>query len=327
MTKEVSFQPEIPSANFSRGLYQVEIPELGKPQRGKVRDNWVVKKGEKTFRLMVTTDRQSAFVRTVCTVPYKGQISNLTSKFWFEHTKDIIPNHVVAVPGPNILIAKHAKAVLPVEVVVRRHMAGTSPTSLHYNYFHLGRREIYGIQFPDGLRPNQELPMGTIITPTTKAEDGHDQELTDFQARERVDGKLGDQIWEKVKFATVAIFERARKLCEENGLVLIDTKMEFGIDEDGTLMLIDEVLTPECSRYRLAGESLERSIDKDILIRWLANHGFTGQGLVPSIPAEIIDQMTEMYTLPYQKITGNTLFPLADSRLVRELALDELNLF
>lgn len=185
--------PGVPRENFSRGLLQVEIPELGIPIKGKVRDNWIVRKGNSEFRLMVTTDRQSAYDRFICTVPGKGQVLNLLSAYWFELTSDIVPNHLVAVPHPNVLVARQAQATLPVEIVLRRYMAKSSTTtSLYHNYTDRGRREIYGIEFPEGLQPNQELPMGTILTPTTKAEAGHDQELTDTQACDIVDGKLGD---------------------------------------------------------------------------------------------------------------------------------------
>ena len=166
---------ETPSQNFSRGLMSVEIPKLGAPIKGKVRDCWVINKDGVDYRIMVTTDRQSAYDRLICTVPGKGQVLNLLSAFWFDLTKDIVPNHVVEVPHPNVLIAKEAKDTLPVEIVLRRYMAKSSTsTSVYHNYFDLGRREIYGIKFPDGLQSNQEFPMGTILTPTTKAESGHD---------------------------------------------------------------------------------------------------------------------------------------------------------
>lgn len=305
-----------PTENFSGGLLQVDLPELGQPIRGKVRDIWIVGEGDSQTRVMVTTDRQSAYDRLICTVPGKGQVLNLTSAYWFDQTKDIVENHMVAVPHPNVLIAKQAESTLPVEVVLRRYMAKSSTTtSVYHNYTDLGRREIYGMQFPEGLRANQEFPMGTVLTPTTKAQTGHDEELTDEEAREIVDEKLGGGVWNKAKDAAFAVFERARKLCLEKGLILVDTKYEFGLDKDGNLMLIDEIHTPDSSRFWLAQSYEEKfsegktpdTFDKEILRRWLAEKGFKGDGPVPIVDPEIIDAMAKAYTVPFTMITGKEL--------------------
>jgi phosphoribosylaminoimidazole-succinocarboxamide synthase len=247
-------------------LRYINIPELGDPVRGKVRDNWVVENKGSKIRIMVTTDRQSAFIRNICTIPGKGEISNLISEFWFEKTKDIIPNHKIAVPHPNVLIAKQAAKVIPIEVVVRRYMAtGVTPTSIYFNYIEKGRREIYGIKFPDGLLPNQEFPMGNILTPTTKALNGHDEELTHDQTLHIVDREFGPGLWEKIDQIAHALFERARVHCLSKGVLLVDTKFEFGIDGNGNLMLIDEVLTPDGSRFWLK-DTYEKSIIKNCFI-------------------------------------------------------------
>lgn len=322
---------DAPAENFSRGLFQVEIPALGTPIRGKVRDIWTVGVGH---RLMITTDRLSAYDRLICTVPGKGQVLNLLSAYWFEQTLDIVPNQMVAIPHPNVLLARQAQATLPVEIVLRRYMARSSTTtSVYHNYADRGRREIYGIKFPEGLQPNQEFPMGTILTPTTKAETGHDQELTDTQACEIVDGKLGNGTWNKAKTAAQAIFERARTHCLERGLILVDTKYEFGLDREGNLMLIDEVHTPDSSRFWLAGTYEEKfregktpdTFDKEILRRWLAEKGFKGEGPVPQVDAAIIDQVAEAYTVPYKMITGKDLPPaISDSALVGEVAFQAI---
>lgn len=322
--------PEAPIENFTRGLLQVEIPELGAPIRGKVRDSWIVGK-EAEYRLMVTTDRQSAYDRRICTVPGKGQVLNLLSAYWFELTSDIVPNQMIAVPHPNVLFARQAQAALPVEIVLRRYMAKSSTTtSVYHNYADRGRREIYGIEFPEGLQSNQEFPMGTILTPTTKAEAGHDQELTDDQAGAIVDSKLGTGTWNKAKTAAYALFEQARAYCMDRGLILVDTKYEFGFDGEGNLMLIDEVHTPDSSRFWLAETYEERfregktpdTFDKEILRRWLADKGFKGEGPVPRVDAEIIDRMAKAYAVPYRMITGQDLpsFALSDPALVNEAA-------
>lgn len=309
-------ESDTPRENFARGLLQVDIPGYGDPIRGKVRDNWVIDQADPEYRVMVTTDRQSAFDSIVCTIPGKGQVLNLLSAYWFAQTKDIIANHMIHVPHPNVLLAHQAKSKLLVEVVLRRYMARSSTaTSIYYNYADLGRREIYGLNFPEGLKPNEEFPMGTIITPTTKADTGHDAELTDNQAAEMVDGKLGDGIWSQAKTAALAIFERARLDCLDKGLILVDTKYEFGLDRHGQLILIDEIHTPDSSRFWLVESYLDRfnhgktpeTFDKEILRRWLADQGFKGEGRVPVVNPKIIDQMAQAYVIPFRMITGKDL--------------------
>jgi phosphoribosylaminoimidazole-succinocarboxamide synthase len=309
----------LPPENFSHGLLEAVIPELGEPVKGKVRDSWVITQDGERQRVMVTTDRQSAFDRVVCTVPGKGQVLNLLSAYWFEETADIIPSHVIAVPHPNVTIAKEAKNTLPVEVIIRGYLAKSSTdTSLYRNYFDSENKErrVYGIQFPEGLTANQKLPDGPVITPTTKAEQGeHDQMLTDEQAAERVDTLLGDGVWEQVKHATHLLFTRASVLSKERGLILADTKYEFGVDADGQLMIIDEMHTPDSSRFWLADTYEERlaakddpdSFDKEILRRWLAEQGFKGNGAIPVIDPEIIAKMAEAYTVPYAMLAGQEL--------------------
>ena len=311
--------PEPPRENFARGLAGVEIPELGTAIHGKVRDNWVVARNGERIRVMVTTDRQSAFDQDVCTVPGKGQVLNLTSAHEFERTRLVVPNHMIIVPHPNVLIAKQASATLPVEIIVRDFIARSSTTtSIYHHYFNLEERTIYGIKFPDGLLPNQKLPeeMSSIITPTTKALSGiHDAVLTNEEARNIVDSRFGKDTYSKAQIAALALFRSGVKYFGEKGLILVDTKYEFGIDENGNLMAIDEMHTPDSSRLWLAktyrqkfleGENPE-SFDKEILRRWLADNGFTGDGSVLVVPSEIIDQMAEAYKIPYEMITGERL--------------------
>jgi phosphoribosylaminoimidazole-succinocarboxamide synthase len=301
---------DAPQENFSRGLLCVSIPELDEPIRGKVRDNWVVKKGGSTFRVMVTTDRQWAFVRPVCTIPGKGQMSNQISAYWFERMRDIVKNHMIAVPHPNVLIAQQAYKTLPVEIVARRYLAkGNTPTSLSYNYFDRGRRDIYGIHFPGGLKTNQELSMGTIVTPTTKALDGHDNELTEAETSKIIGDLFGKEMWQHVKNISLLLFERAREEYLRMGLILADTKFEFGVDEEGSLILIDELLTPECSRiWKLDSyeqrmrDGLDPEPDKNFLVQWLNGKGFVGEGRVPIIEQNVVDELTGMHRLVYTKI-------------------------
>lgn len=315
--------PEVPKENFARGLLTVDIPELGhKEDQTKVRDIWIVEKDGELFRVMATTDRTSAYDKLICTVPGKGQVLNLLSAFWFKETRNIVPNHMIAIPHPNVLIATQAEP-FPVEVVLRRHMARSStPTSVYTNYFGdesrgiKARRQIYGIDFPDGLQPNQEFPMGTISTPTTKAPSGeHDLELTDEQAEQLVDNQFGRGIWRQAKEAGLALFKYALDYHKQRGFILADTKLEFGVDKNGRLILIDELLTPDSSRFWKAetyGQRFQEgknpeSFDKEILRRWLAEQGFTGEGPVPIVDPRIIDQMTSAYRVPYEMITGESL--------------------
>lgn len=316
---------EAPSQNFSRGLMGVEIPELGASIKGKVRDCWVVQKDSVDYRVMITTDRQSAYDKIICTIPGKGQVLNLISAYWFDQTKNVVANHMANVPHPNVLIARESKETLPVEVVLRRYMAKSSTsTSIYKNYVDQGRREIYGIKFPDGLQANQEFPIGTVLTPTTKAESGHDQELTDEQALEIVDAKFGNGTWNKAKTAAHKLFETGRKHYLDNGLILVDTKYEFGIDSSGNLMLIDEVHTPDSSRLWLVETYEDKfkkgatpdTFDKEILRRWLVERGFKGDGPIPQVDSAIIDAMTKAYSIPYEMITGKTLAFQQDQNVV-----------
>lgn len=322
----------IPRENLNSGVVGVEIPKLGEPIKGKVRDIWTVGEGAFRRRVMVTTDRLSAFDKIICAIPGKGKVLNLLSSFWFNETKDIVANHLIDIPHPNVIIAREAVATLPVEVVLRRYMAeSSSSTSVWYNYNNLGKNSVYGISFPDGLRANQELPMGTIITPTTKAERGHDQELTDEQARLEVDSMLGKGFWDRTKEAALALFERGREHCMRKGLILADTKYEFGIDENGNLMLIDELHTPDSSRFWLADTYQERfergeapqNFDKEIIRKWLSDHGFRGDGPIPVVDRMVIDKVAQAYAIPYRMLTGSELpdYPTSSPQAISNAVL------
>lgn len=337
--REMSPTPEPPRENFARGLLTVDIPELGVPKEsGKVRDNYVIEKDGKKLRIMVTTDRQSAFDRDICLTPGKGHVLNLISAHEFNRTRNVVTNHMIEVPHPNVLMARQALATFPVEIIVRDFIAiSRTTTSIYHHYFNLGEREIYGIKFPDGLSPNQKLPMGSIITPTTKAPSGtHDEVLTNEEARDIVDSHFERGAYSTAQMAALALFRSGVRHFREKGMILVDTKYEFGIDENESLIVIDELHTPDSSRLWLARTYRQRvhegknpdTFDKDILRRWLAENGFTGEGPVPIVPPEIIDQMVSAYRVSYEMITGKSLPQdpqVSNPESIRRAVLEYLN--
>ena len=221
----------------------VDLP-LPDRRDGKVRVSYAL--GE-ARRLFVTTDRLSAFDRIIAGVPYKGQVLNQLAAWWFEKTAHVVPNHVVAVPDPNVLVAT-AATPLPVEVVVRGYITGVTSTSLWKPYSQ-GARRLYGYDLPDGLHKNERLP-GPLVTPTTKPPAGssvHDEPLSMAEVTER--HLVAPDRWAEVTEAALELFRHGQLLAEAAGLILVDTKYEFGLDPDGRLLLIDEVHTPDSSRY------------------------------------------------------------------------------
>jgi phosphoribosylaminoimidazole-succinocarboxamide synthase len=222
-------------------LPEAVLPELPKHYRGKVRDNYDLPDGR---RLIIATDRLSAFDRNIVAIPFKGQVLTQIARFWFDRTAEICPNHVIDYPDPNVLLCKRLD-ILPIEIVVRDYLAGTTATSV-WSMYRAGRREIYGLRFPDGLRENEKLPQ-TVITPTTKARDGeHDEPVTPAEILDR--GLLTGAEWREVSEKALALFARGRDIAAGRGLILVDTKYEFGRDHDGKILLADEIHTPDSSR-------------------------------------------------------------------------------
>jgi phosphoribosylaminoimidazole-succinocarboxamide synthase len=299
--------------------------ELPLPDRrdGKVRASYALGADR---RLMITTDRLSAFDRVIAAVPFKGQVLNQLSAWWFERTADIVANHVVGVPDPNVLVA-HAARPLPVEVVVRGYITGVTDTSL-WRQYHEGARTIYGHRFPDGLAKNTPLPE-PILTPTTKAErGGHDEPITCDEVVTR--GVLDADLWERVMAAALQVFHRGSTLGREAGLILADTKYEFGLASDGSLLLIDEVHTPDSSRWwvaatyddRLAAGEEPESLDKEVVRRAYAEIGYRGDGPVPALADDVWSATSVRYIDAYERVTGATFergaYPVAE-RIVANL--------
>ncbi|MBN1814333.1 MAG: phosphoribosylaminoimidazolesuccinocarboxamide synthase [Anaerolineae bacterium] len=296
--------------HISQALEAVEIDWPHGRERGKVRDTFLLPDGR---RLIVTTDRLSAFDRILTAVPFKGQVLNQLSAFWFEQTADIIPNHVIDVPDPNTSLVVGCET-LPVEVVVRGYITGVTKTALWYRYS-LGERHIYGYDFPDGLVKNQPLPE-PIITPTTKGLAGeHDERITCAEVVER--GLLDKATWEQAQTAALAIFRRGQEIARQGGLILVDTKYEFGRAPDGKVMVIDEVHTPDSSRFWLAESYEERvsggeepdNFDKEFLRLWYADHGYRGDGEPPEPTDDLVAQVSERYIALYEKLAGRTFEP------------------
>lgn len=289
-------------------LKTVNIQGFGKKHQGKVRDSYALDHQ----RIIVTTDRQSAFDHILGFIPFKGQVLTKLSAFWFEKTSDIIQNHLISVPDPNVMIVKNCK-VIPIEMVVRGYITGVTNTSIWGSY-EKGERVIYGIKFPEGLRKNQKL-QEPVITPTTKAEKGHDERLTEKEILQRK--ILSPVIWNQMKKAALALFERGQKVCDKAGIILVDTKYEFGLDEKDKLILVDEIHTPDSSRYWVKETYKERfkkglepeSYDKEPLRIWFKEHGYTGKGKIPKMPPEFIAKMSMLYIGIYEKITGKKFIP------------------
>lgn len=285
-------------------MTSVDVTGLGEKQTGKVRD--IYQLGDK--RVLITTDRVSAFDAVVGAIPYKGQVLNQLSVWWFNQTKDIVANHLISAPDPNVTLAKEADP-LPVEIIVRGYITGVTSTSL-WTLYNAGERKPYGIELPDGLQKDDPLPE-PIITPTTKAEAGqHDERLTRDEILER--GIVERELYEKVEKAAIAIFKRGQEIAQKAGLILVDTKYEFGL-VDGELVIIDEIHTPDSSRYWVAetyGNGQEpENFDKEYLRKWFKSIGYSGDGDVPPIPDEFAAEVAARYIQAYEKLTGETFVP------------------
>jgi len=295
------------AAHLGNILSDATIPELPNHYRGKVRDNYDLPDGR---RIIIATDRLSAFDRIITAIPFKGQVLTQIARFWFDATPEICPNHVIEYPDPNVLICRRL-AIMPVEIVVRDYLTGTTATSI-WPMYQAGRREIYGIRFPDGLHQNQRLPS-TIVTPTTKAFDaGHDEPLTPAEITGR--GLLTDQQWNATEALALALFARGREIAEERGLILVDTKYEFGFDEAGQIILADEIHTPDSSRYwirdsyerRFAAGQPPESLDKDFVRRWVSERCDPYRDPIPQVPHEVILEAARLYIGVFETITGKS---------------------
>jgi phosphoribosylaminoimidazole-succinocarboxamide synthase len=296
-------------ADFTRpGVKRIE---------GKVRDNYV--RGDR--RAIVVTDRVSTFDVVVGTIPFKGQVLNQLAAFWFERTAKVAPNHLLDVPDPAVSLVRECK-VLPVEFVYRGYLTGVTNTSI-WTAYSKGERKYCGHTLPDGLKKHQKLPE-PLLTPTTKAEKGLHDELT---SREQLiaSGVISEELYDQAAALAKRLFEEGTAFAASRGLILVDTKYEMGVDKNGELVLIDEVHTPDSSRYWYL-ESYERTqsegkdpeaLDKEFLRRWLVEQGYRGQGAPPVIPDEVRCEAARRYIAAYELVTGLEFKPATEPPLTR----------
>lgn len=275
-----------------------------------MRDNYTTPDGR---RVLVVTDRISAFDRVLGTLPLKGQVLNHAAAFWFAKTAHIAPNHVISVPDPNVLLAKECTP-LPVEMVVRAYLTGTTSTSIWIHY-ERGARKFCGHTLPEGLRKHERLPT-PILTPSTKAPKG-DHDISASRAEILEISGMAATDFDAAADMAMALFREGQRVCAERGLILVDTKYEFGKTADGQIVVIDEIHTPDSSRFWYsasyqarfeAGQDPE-SFDKEYVRRFLVDQGYRGEGAIPVIPDGVRVEATRRYIEAVDAITGEPFVP------------------
>jgi phosphoribosylaminoimidazole-succinocarboxamide synthase len=286
-------------------LRATNLPELGERLEGKVRDIYL--RGSEV--VLVATDRHSSFDRIIAYVPGKGEVLNRLSAYWFEQTKDIVPYHLLAVPDPNVTIAKRCTP-LPIEAVMRGYLSGVTGTSLWTRYAK-GERDFGSFRLPDGMRKNEKL-RAPAFTPSTKEKE-HDRNVTPQEIVES--GLMARDLLARIEDAARRLFLHGQELARQRGLVLVDTKYEFGLDAHGTLTLIDEIHTPDSSRYwqadsyeaRVARGEEPEYFDKEFLRLWFMDHCDPYKdATLPEAPAEMVEEMSRRYAAIFQQLTGES---------------------
>ena len=291
-------------------LTETNFPRLGKKYEGKVRDNYTTTDGR---RVIIATDRISAFDRVLGTLPLKGQVLGFAAAWWFEKTRHIAPNHVLSVPDPNVLVARECQLV-PVEMVVRAYLTGTTSTSIWVHY-EQGKREFCGHRLPDGMKQHQRLAE-PILTPSTKAAHGdHDVSASREEILEISGMPAAD--FDRAAELAMALFREGQRMCAERGLILVDTKYEFGKTPEGEIILIDEIHTPDSSRFwfqstyeeRFAAGQDPQSFSKEYVRQYLVGQGFRGDGPIPPIPDDVKVEAMRRYIEAVERITGVSFAP------------------
>jgi phosphoribosylaminoimidazole-succinocarboxamide synthase len=296
--------PELLRAQCGRTLERTDFPGLGVRHEGKVRESYV-KDGRRTI---VVTDRISAFDRVLGTIPFKGQVLNQIAAFWFERTRDVAPNHVLSVPDPNVTVGLECRLV-PIEFVVRGYLTGVTGTSI-WTAYSRGDRVYCGHRLPEGLRKHERLPK-PLLTPTTKAEQGAHDELTSRDGA-IASGAISAELYDRAEAMVLRLFGEGQQWAEKQGLILVDTKYELGLAPDGRLLVVDEIHTPDSSRYwyldsyeqAMAAGSDPKAMDKEYVRRWLAEQGYPGDGPPPALPDDVRCEAARRYVETYERITG-----------------------
>lgn len=294
-------------------LVRTDLQGIGAREEGKVRDNYMAA-GRRTI---VVTDRVSCFDVVVGTIPLKGQVLNRLAAFWFEKTQALAPNHLIEVPDANVSVVRELR-ILPVEFVVRGYLTGVSPTSI-WTAYERGERSYCGHQLPEGLAKHEALPE-PLLTPTTKAARGEHDELTS-RAEILSRGLVSEELYDAAAQIAAKLFAAGSEWAAQRGMILADTKYEMGLDENGALLLADEIHTPDSSRYWFA-DSYERalreggdpkSFDKEFVRRWLVSeHNWRGEGPPPSLPDAVRCEAARRYLDAYAQLTGAELVPDTD---------------
>lgn len=300
--------------------------DLGRKYEGKVRDCYIPGDGR---RILIATDRVSAFDVILGTIPFKGQVLNQMAAYWFDETRDLAPNHVLSVPDPNVTIARECEP-LRAEFVMRAYLTGTTETSI-WRAYERGDRVFCGHRLPDGLRQHERLPE-PILTPSTKADKGgHDRSVSRDELIAM--GAIAPDEFDRAAEIAHALFAFGQRRAAERGLILVDTKYELGKTPDGDIVVIDEIHTPDSSRYwyaddydqRMAAGQAPRSIDKEYVRRWLVDtYGYRGDGPPPPIPDDVRVEAARRYIEIYEVITGRPFEPDSDEpvgRIARNLGL------
>lgn len=284
-------------------IKETNLQGIGEKKNGKVRDIYI----KDDHISLVATDRHSSFDRIIAHIPFKGEVLNQISAFWFENTKDIIQNHVIGIPDPNVLIAKKCSP-LPIEAVVRGYITGVTETSL-WTHYKDGMRDFGNFILPDGLKKNQKLPK-PVFTPSTKSID-HDRMISSQEIIE--EGLLSAEMITEVELVSKALFKRGQEIALDRGLILVDTKYEFGLDAEGKLILIDEIHTPDSSRYWKSDTYSDRFkkgeepeyFDKEFLRLWFRkNCDPYNDKILPEAPADLVAELSRRYIEIYETITG-----------------------
>ncbi|NNL66786.1 MAG: phosphoribosylaminoimidazolesuccinocarboxamide synthase [Myxococcales bacterium] len=287
-----------------RTLERTDFEGLGERIEGKVRDSYV-KDGRRTI---VVSDRVSCFDVVVGTIPFKGQVLNQVAAFWFDRTRDIVRNHIIDVPDPNVSIAEECE-ILPVEFVYRGYLTGVSNTSI-WTAYDRGEREYCGHRLPDGMTKHQPLPE-PLLTPTTKAAHGEHDELI---SREGLieSGAIDADLYDRAAAVTAKLFADGQRFAETRGLILVDTKYELGLDADGELVIADEIHPPDSSRYwyrDVYEQAMSKgqdppALDKEYVRRWLVEQGYRGEGTPPELPVAVRCEAARRYIEAYERVTG-----------------------